>query len=572
LLRLIPPILTDANMPPPPSDTAVRIEEYPDGVVSSTDFLDRHRDEILAAWATEAKKAASARGLSDVELTNLIPVCLAALTGGADWDVLMRHIESHLSDRIRWGFEIAEVVEEFALLERCIADCARAAPPDERPSADELARIFVALQSIMVRTTDSFQTHMQLDEQHEKRYLRRLRALADEALRAPGTPPAERLRDMLAVVMEAMAAQCAALFLYDPHTKLLVTRAAVGLAEDDLQEFATSLDPASFAGLIAANEEPTAVDDVATTELAVGDALRRSGIHSLLGVRLPRRDRIRGVMYIGTRERRSFSVRDLRRIEAIGEGMTLHLENGKLHAELRERILELEAERALRERFTAILAHDLRGPLASATLSAQSLRRLDDRAEPRPAVIARIERNLGRVDQMIRDLLDVSRMQAGQRLPLHIDSCDLREVAEDVVGELRELHGPRFAVVAEGNVCGMWSCDELRRSIWNLGVNAVKYGRADTPIVVRIARIDSWVRLSVHNFGDPLPPEHREHIFDLFSRQRVAPQAGESWGLGLALVRACAEAHGGTVEVESAPDVGTTFTMMFPIDARPYQQ
>jgi signal transduction histidine kinase len=559
-------------MPLSPPDTEIPIEGYFEGVLPSTDFLDRHRDRILTAWATEASKAASARGLSEVELKNLMPVCLAALTGGEDWDVLMRHIESHLSDRIRWGFEIAEVVEEFALLERCIADCARAAPPDERPSADELAHIFVALQSIMVRTTDSFQTHMRLDEQHEKRSLRRLRTLADEALRAPGTPLAERLKDMLAVVMEAMTAQCAALFLYDPHSKLLVTQAAVGLAEDELQEFATSLDPASFAGLIAAHDEPTAVDDAATTELVVGDALRRSGIHSLLGVRLPRRDRIRGVMYIGTRERRSFSTRDLRRIEALGEGMTLHLENVTLHAELRDRIGELEAERALRERFTAILAHDLRGPLASAKMSAQSLLRLGDRAELRPGALVRIERNLDRVDQMIRDLLDVSRMQAGQRLPLHIDWCDLREVAEDVVSDLREAHGPRFEVIAEGNVCGMWSCDELRRSIWNLGVNAVKYGHADTPIVVRIVRIDSCVRLSVHNFGNPIPPEQREHLFDLFSRQRVVPQAKDSWGLGLALVRACAEAHGGTVEVESAPDVGTTFTMMFPFDARPYQE
>lgn len=540
-------------------------------MASSTGFLDRHGDEILKTWASEASRAASARGLSDVELKNLMPVCLAALTGGADWKVLMRHIESHLSDRIRWGFEVGEAVEEFAILERCISSCAAMAPADERPSPDELARIFIALQSIMVRTTDSFQVHMQLDEQQEKRFLRQLRTLADQALHAPGAPLGEHLKEMLAVIMEAMAAQCAALFLYDPRSELLVTQAAVGLAEDDLQEIMTSLDPATVTGLMAASAEPVAIDDVATTELVVSDALRRSGIHSLLGVRLPQRDRIRGVMYVGTRVQGPFSTRELRRIEALGEGMTLHLENGHLHAELRLRIDELEAERALRERFTAILAHDLRGPLASAKMSAQILVRLGDRAA-RPDIVARIDRNLERVDLMIRDLLDVSRMEAGQRLPLNIAACDLREVAEDVVQDLEAQHGPRFVIEAEGDVRGMWSRDELRRALWNLIVNALKYGRADTQVAIRLARRGGDVRVSVHNFGDPIPDEHREHIFDVFSQRRRAPKAEESWGLGLAFVRACAEAHGGSVEVESAAGVGTTFTVTLPLDARPSQK
>ncbi|WP_434421519.1 RsbRD N-terminal domain-containing protein [Nannocystis pusilla] len=148
-------------------------------------FVQHHHQEILHEWAIEARKAASARGLSDLELNNMIPLLLASLTGGAEWEALARHIESHLGDRIRRGFEMAEIVEEFAILQRCIADCARNSPSAERPSEEELARIFVTLQSTMVRTADVFQEHMRLDEQQEKRYLRMLRTLADAALRAP---------------------------------------------------------------------------------------------------------------------------------------------------------------------------------------------------------------------------------------------------------------------------------------------------------------------------------------------------------------------------------------------------
>lgn len=74
----------------------------------------------------------------------------------------------------------------------------------------------------------------------------------------------------------------------------------------------------------------------------------------------------------------------------------------------------------------------------------------------------------------------------------------------------------------------------------------------------------------MHNLGDPIPPESCERIFDVFTRRKAAPLAGESWGLGLALVRA--QAHGGTVEVDSTPEAGTTFTLDLPPDARPYHQ
>lgn len=542
-------------------------------MVSAIDFLYRSRARILEAWSAGARVAASARGLSDVELRNLMPVCLAALTGGADMAELHRHIESHLAHRIRWGFEIAEIVEEFAVLERCIGKSAIEALPSDRPPAEELAGIFEKLQDIVVRTTDAFQEHMRLDEQREKRYLRLLRTLADEALRTPAEPLTTRLKEVLGLVMEAMDAQCAALFLYDPQTERLVMKAAVGAAEAQLEEYATSLEPSTFTGTIAAHEETTSIFDAATTELEVSEALRGSGIHSLLGVRLPPHIRLLGVMYIGVRAQRSFSARESRRLEALGEGLTLHLDNAKLHEEIRERVQELEAERSLREQFIAILAHDLRGPLASAKMNTQMLTRSGERADPRrTTVLGRIDRSLDRVDQMIRDLLDVSRMHAGQPLPLHVAECDLRELAEEVATELRSIYGPRFLVASEGAVHGQWSRDELRRALWNLAVNAVKYGRDDTPITIRSERRADRVRLSVHNLGDPIPPDSRERIFDVFTRRKAAPLAGESWGLGLALVRACAQAHGGTVEVDSTSEAGTTFTLDLPPDARPYDQ
>lgn len=118
----------------------------------------------------------------------------------------------------------------------------------------------------------------------------------------------------------------------------------------------------------------------------------------------------------------------------------------------------------------------------------------------------------------------------------------------------------------------MWDGEELRRALWNLGTNAVKYGAPDKPITITLKRSDSGARISVHNYGSVIAPEDRANLFDPFARTREAQTKGQTgWGLGLTLVRGCAEAHGGKVSIESDAAIGTTFTIHLPPDSRPYQ-
>lgn len=84
--------------------------------------------------------------------------------------------------------------------------------------------------------TDLFQEHMRLDEQHDKRYLRLLQSLADEALRAPEAPLGTRLKEVLELVLEAMGAQTAAILLYDRTTGRLLMEASAGAVEEKLRE------------------------------------------------------------------------------------------------------------------------------------------------------------------------------------------------------------------------------------------------------------------------------------------------------------------------------------------------
>ncbi len=186
--------------------------------------------------------------------------------------------------------------------------------------------------------------------------------------------------------MEAMDAQVAVLLLFDSETHALLTTASAGITTGILEQYASTLDPLSFAGQVATHEEPTTVLDVLTTELQVNDALKRNGIHSLLGVRLRPGHKLMGVLYIGLSNTRAFSSGEIRRIETLADRLTVHLENAKLHADLQEQVDALRLERRLRERFMSVLVHDLRGPLTVAKMGSAMLVNRPEMLNERPGL------------------------------------------------------------------------------------------------------------------------------------------------------------------------------------------
>jgi signal transduction histidine kinase len=133
------------------------------------------------------------------------------------------------------------------------------------------------------------------------------------------------------------------------------------------------------------------------------------------------------------------------------------------------------------------------------------------------------------------------------------------------------LHGPRFNVNGEP-VHGWWGRDELRRVVENLVSNAIKYGAREHPVSIRYQAEHGRLQLSVHNEGDAIPPDLLETVFQVFRRAQAAKDGdSQGWGIGLPYVRTVAESHGGSIDVDSAAERGTTFTIDIPVDARPFQ-
>ena len=540
-------------------------------------IIREHHDEIIRQWTEEAFRSASARGLTKPQFENLMPVFLSELaTADTELGQLSDRqrdlIENHLSTRLRQGFDLAEIIDEITILGHMVSRTWETAPIEQRPDALDIRRFFGELNAASTLIADMFREHMAKDEQTEKRYTRLLQLVASEALRVGEQPFQNRLRDVLELIMEAMEAQVAVLLLFDSEVRTLLTTAATGIANGVLEEYASTLDPLSFAGQVATREEPTTVLDVFTTELHVNDALKRNGIHSLLGVRLRPCDKLMGVLYIGLSNTRPFSSGEIRRIETLADQLTVHLDNAKLHADLQDKVDALTRERGLRERFMSVLVHDLRGPLTVAKMGSAMLANQPKMLNERPGLAVKIDTNIDRVERMIRDLLDTNRIRANERLPLHLAEVDLAALAHEVIQDLSPINYERFILKLEDGVRGIWDAEELRRALWNLAINAVKYGAADKPITITVKRSGAEAQISVHNFGSVIAPEDQASVFDSFTRTQDAQAKGKiGWGLGLTLVRGSSEAHGGKVTVESSVARGTTFTIHLPLDARPYQ-
>jgi signal transduction histidine kinase len=217
----------------------------------------------------------------------------------------------------------------------------------------------------------------------------------------------------------------------------------------------------------------------------------------------------------------------------------------------------------LRERLLGIVGHDLRNPLSSIMMGA-SLLQHDPPDETRQKTAKRIESSAQRMDAIIRDLLDLTKARLGGGIEVNPRPSDGHALCERVVEELRVAHPDRrIRLAMEGDAAGRWDPDRLEQVVSNLVGNALQHGAPESLIAVDSKGTASEWTVSVHNQGEPIPPELLPLIFDPFKSGGSGVQ-GRSLGLGLFIVREIVQAHGGTVEVSSAPNTGTRFLARLP--------
>jgi signal transduction histidine kinase len=218
-----------------------------------------------------------------------------------------------------------------------------------------------------------------------------------------------------------------------------------------------------------------------------------------------------------------------------------------------------------RQMFLAILGHDLRNPLGAMKLTGEALARSGQLDPELNQMASGISVSAAAMGKLIDDLLDFTGAELSGGLPITPGPMDLAKLCREVIDETRAANPScQVRLDSRGDLTGAWDARRLRQVVSNLLGNAAQHGKADCQIDVSVTGEAKGVTLAVHNQGPPIPRESLPTIFEPMVRGGQARERRGSIGLGLYITRAIVVGHGGTIEVASSAEAGTTFTVRLP--------
>jgi signal transduction histidine kinase len=228
-------------------------------------------------------------------------------------------------------------------------------------------------------------------------------------------------------------------------------------------------------------------------------------------------------------------------------------------------ITELQRADRMRRDFVANVSHELRTPLTAIRGYAEALSESESDPEERRQFLEVIKRNALRMERLVKDLLRLARIEAGQEA-LEMNPCDTRALIHAVTTDLKqalEARRQRMEIsIAPGAETVHADAAKLHDALRNLVSNASAYGPDDSPIEIDVRPTDGMIALSVSDHGPGIPEPDLSRVFERFYRvdkSRTRDPGGT--GLGLAIVRHLIGLHGGRVHAENRPTGGARFTI-----------
>jgi len=242
-------------------------------------------------------------------------------------------------------------------------------------------------------------------------------------------------------------------------------------------------------------------------------------------------------------------------------------ELGRLGGVINALLSRLEASFRVMREFMADASHELRTPIAVIHAEADVTLSQDRSIEDYRNSLQAIRNQSSRLKRIVSDMLILARADGGQQ-PLHPQEIYLDDLVEECCRAAQTLAAPagvRLSLESDRDIGFQGDEELLRRMTVNLLDNAIHYTRPGGAVKVELKTVNSHVRLTISDSGIGIPKDCQPRVFDRFYRVENGLPKDGSVGLGLSIVKLAAEAHRGTVSLESEPGQGSTFTVNLPL-------
>lgn len=372
--------------------------------------------------------------------------------------------------------------------------------------------------------------------------------------------------DALARLIVPNLAEMSVVDVAEPETTFLRRAAVVHRNPEDLARYEAQVGtllpemPEALVRIMQSGEAELMGSSSALYQYITGE--EDAGGRTLIFMPLVSRGQPIGLAAAVSPAARPFTRHDLPLFTELARRASLATDNARLY---------LGSQQAVhtRDEVLAIVSHDLRNPLSAVSLGASLLKMNETISEEDREQLDAIEAAARRMDRLIADLLDVTRLEGGKRLPIEPAPLDPTELLR----EAEELFRSQAGAADVGIDCDpveplpLVYADRHRvmQVMSNLIGNALKFTPRGGSVIVRATPRDESVVFSVSDTGSGIPKENLNDIFSPYWQAKRAERLGA--GLGLAIAKGIVEAHGGRIWVESEPGRGTDFYFSLPVDA-----
>jgi GAF domain-containing protein len=381
------------------------------------------------------------------------------------------------------------------------------------------------------------------------------------------------LSTIVAKAVELSGTEAGAIYGYDEEAREFRLRATHGMNDEMISALARQhigLDDPNVA-MVLAQREPSQVSDLKDTAASpVNDIILHAGYRALLMAPLMRGEDIVGILVVRRRVPGQFAQNTIDLIKTFAAQSALAIQNARLFHEIEDKSRQLEVASQHKSQFLANMSHELRTPL-NAILGYTELIADGIYGEPSEkmlAVLKRLESNGKHLLGLINDVLDLSKIEAGQ-LVLELSDYSLEDIAQTVRSTLEPLAADKklaFKVeVTPKMPAGHGDGRRLTQVLINLVGNAIKFTDAGE-VVITAGATDGAFHLSVRDTGPGISAADQAKLFQEFQQadNAITRKKGGT-GLGLAISKRIIEMHGGKIWVESQVGQGSTFSFTVPV-------